>query len=157
MKRFILYIVLQFIFILSINAENSINKIIIDDITIDLPSEIALNTELSKPEEGAYCYLTPSKDFMLIYMYFSYDGSFSARERLIGEAEQMGVELTGDGDIVNMALGNGKMIEFSATPYIGIGISFFYPEDQIGLYLCVITTEPNANRIFDTFASIRAK
>lgn len=138
-------------------SEITTRKVVIDDITIDLPSEIALNAELSKPDEGAFCYQTPSKDFMLIFMYFAYDGSFSARDRLIGEAEQMGIELTGDGDIVNMSLGNDKMIEFSATPYMGIGVSFFYPEDQVGLYFCIITQDPGINRILDTLASIRVK
>lgn len=157
MKKFILFIISQIFMVSSIYADPTTKTVVLDDITIELPSEIVLNEELSKPEEGAYCYETPSKDFMLIYMYFPYDGSFSARDRLIGEAEQLGIELTGDGDIVNMALGDDKMIEFSATPYMGIGVSFFYPDDQVGLYFCVITQEPDVNRILDTLASIRVK
>lgn len=157
MRAFILVVISQLFIISSIYAECITRTVVIDDITIDLPSEIALDAELSKPDEGAFCYQTPSNDFMFIFMYFAYDGSYSARDRLIGEAEQMGIELTGDGDIATMSLGNDKMIEFTATPNIGIGVSFFYPEEQVGLFFCIITPDPDINRIFDTLASIRAK
>ena len=129
----------------------------IGDITIDVPDDCVLNEELSEPDNGAYCYKTPSNDFMLIFMYFEFDGSFSAVDRLIGEADQMGIELSGDGDIATMNLGDGKMLEFTMTPYVGIGVSFFYPEDNIGIYICAISPEEDNERIWKTMSSVRAK
>lgn len=157
MKKLFLLLSALVIFAISAFADSDVVNVAIDDITINLPRDCTLNQDLSEPDNGAFCYSTPSKDFMLIFMYFPYDESFSARDRLIGEAEQLGFELTGDGDILNMSLGQGKMLEFSATPNMGIGISFFYPEEQIGLYFCVISTEPDFEAVFDTLASIRAK
>ena len=154
MKKFLFAILLAGLF--SINAIAQMSGVTMDDVYFELPENCVLSEELSSPDEGAYCFVTPDKDFMVIFMYFMYDESFSARDRLIGEADQMGIELTGDGDIATMNLGEGKLLEFTMTSNMGIGVSFFYPEEKTGVYVCIITQEPDDERMWKTMTSMRA-
>lgn len=131
----------------------------IDDFKVSLPANCSYNQELSKPDEGNFVWSTPDKKFMFVYCYFQFGEDFSQEERLIGEAEQMGIELTGDGDIASMKIDDSTYLSFAFTDKIAVGVTYFYPKDSIGICFFVLAPEANddGTSLFNTITSIRAK
>ena len=131
----------------------------IDDFKIKLPIDCSYNKKFSKPDEGNFVWTTPGNTFMFIYCYFQFGEDFSQEERLIGEADQLGIEVTGNGDIANMKIDESRYLSFTFTDKIGIGVTRFYPEENIGICFFVITPEKikDDTTIFEIMASIRSK
>lgn len=131
----------------------------IDDFKVGLPAGCSYSKEMSKPDEGNYVWSTPDKKFMFIYCYFVFGEDFSQEERLIGEAAQLGIELTGDDDIFNMKIDDSAYLSFSFTDKIAIGVTRFYPEDNVGICFFIFAPEADKddNTLFNTITSIRAK
>lgn len=129
----------------------------IDDFTISLPEDCLYSAELSQENNVCWTWMTPEKDFMMVYCYFSFDESFSQEERLIGEAAELGVELTGDGDILNMKIDDQSYLSFSFTNKMAVGVSKFYPDENIGLFVCLLAPKGDDNRdiLIPAITSIR--
>lgn len=141
--------------------KNSPNLVIteIDDFKVGLPAGCDFNVEKSKPDEGSYAWTTLDGKFLFLYCYFAFPEDFSQEERLIGEAAQLGIELTGDGDISNMKIDDSRYLSFAFTDKIAIGVTRFYPKDNVGICFFVLAPEANDDglAVFDTISSIRAK
>lgn len=129
----------------------------IDDFTISLPENCVYSEKLSRPDEASFCYSTPDKSLMFIYCYFVYDGSFTSKERLIGEAAEMGIELTDNGDIATLILDDTTFLDFCVNDHIGIGVSFFYPNDKVGLFVFVMTQQDDFDTIISIISSLRIR
>lgn len=129
----------------------------IGGLSVCFPKDCEFSDELSKPDEGNFTWLTPDKRFMFVCCLFPTDESFTQEERLIGEAAEMGFEVTGEGDIANMKLGGEKYLSFSFTEKIGVGVCNLFPEMKVGACLFVIM--PNATNedslIAEVLSSIR--
>lgn len=132
---------------------------IIDDFTIKLKKNCAYNEALSNLDEGRMGWSTPDNKFIFIYCYFKYEDDASQEERLIIEAAEMGIEVTGEGDIANMKLDNDRYLSFVFTDKMAIGVSKFYPDEKVGICFFVLTPEANddGEQVFSTITSIRVK
>lgn len=129
----------------------------IDDFTISLPENCVYTEKLSRPEQASFCWMTPDKSLMFVYCYFGYDGSFTSKERLIGEAAEIGIELTDNGDIATMILDDTTFLDFCVNDRTGIGVSFFYPDDKVGLFVFVMTQQDDFDTIISIITSLRIR
>lgn len=129
----------------------------IGGLTVCLPKDCLFNDEMSLPEEGNFVWMTPDKKIVFICCLFKTDESFTQEERLIGEAAEMGLELTGDGDIFNMKLDDNMYMSFTSTSKLSIGVCELFPEDHVGV--CLSVFEPEANddsmKVFNIISSVR--
>ena len=143
-KKLFLYVLGILTTLCAFSQENSfeLKDFAIDDFTIKLPSNCALSEELSDPDEGCFCMMTPDKEFLFLYEYFRYDESASQEEMLIANAAEFGIEVM-KGNIAQMKLSDDAYLSMTCTSTTGIGVSKIYPEDKVGLYLFVYT--PNLN------------
>ncbi len=129
----------------------------IGGLTVCLPKDCTFNEELSVPDEGNFVWMTPDKTFMFICCLFQTDESFTQEERLIGEAAQMGLELTGDEDVINMKLDDNMYMSLTSTSKLSIGVCELFPEDHVGV--CLFVIDPQADddsmKVFDIISSVR--
>lgn len=134
-------------------------NVTIDDFTIKLPHNCSPSKELSQPEEGLYTWKTPDNSFFLTYGYYAYDNDYSQWEGLIEEAASIDMELTGQGDIMDMSLGGGNFLSFSVFPTMALGVSKFYPQSKTGLFIMVLVPNAtdNGNTVFEVITSLRYK
>lgn len=160
-STFLLFLLSSLLFAQVYTPKGNPNLIVteIDDFKVGLPAGCSYNKELSKPDEGSFAWTTPDNKFMFLYCYFSFGEDFSQEERLIGEAEQLGIELTGDGDIANMKMDDSTYLSYAFTDKIAIGVTRFYPNDGIGICFFVLAPETNDDGVslFETITSIRSK
>lgn len=139
------------------DVDTTLARIDIGGLTVCLPIDCTFNEELSMPNEGNFVWMTPNKKFMFICCLFETDESFTQEERLIGEAAQMGLELTGDGDIFNMKLDDNMYMSLTSTSKLSIGVCELFPDDHVGVCLFVLEpeAEDNSMKVFDIISSVR--
>lgn len=171
MKRFLLTMIVTVVsaglFTTKLNAQNidayvwngnpNLVRTDIGGISVCLPKDCKYKEEISKPDEGNFVWITPDKSLLFICCLFETDESFSQEERLIGEAAEMGFEVTGEGDVANMKLSDDKYLSFCFTDRVGIGVCNLFPETHTGVCLFVIMQDATEDDtlISEVLASIR--
>lgn len=137
--------------------DSTLTRTDIGGLSVCLPKDCKFNKEISSPDEGNFVWMTPDKKQLFICCLFETNESFSQEERLIGEAAQMGLELTGDRDIFNMKLDETMYMSFTATSSLSIGVCELFPEDNVGICLFVIKPESNEDSmtVFNIITSVR--
>ena len=124
----------------------------IDDFTVGLPKDFAFSDRLTVPENHQYALSNPDNSIVFFYCYFPFGEDFSQEDRLIREAAEMGMEVTGHGDITMMKLDNTRYLSFCFTDKVAIGVTRFYPDEEVGI--CFFVLAPKADDDGETVVSI---
>ena len=137
-------------------SEFEFERVTIDDFSIKLPKGCTLNEELSQSDQNAFCYTNSDNSFVFAYMYFPTSDDFSATERAVGEANQLGIEIANSLPIsVNLSEDEEDVMFFIMNPGITVGVSDFYPEENIGLFVYILSKNEPIGDIFTSLYSIK--
>lgn len=130
-----------------------------DDFTVRLPEGCVYSEELSLPDIGQNAMINPDKSFIFFYCYFQVDEDFTPEDRLISEAAQMGMEITGDDDMMKMKISDSAYLCFSGNNKMAVGITRLHPDDDYGICYFVMTPHAEEDSYFSilTLTSIRSK
>lgn len=87
------------------------------------------------------------------------EAGFSQEDRLISEAAEMGMEITGDGDIAMMKISDTAYLSFAANNKMAVGITRMHPDDDYGICYFVFTPDASEDSYLSltTLTSIRSK
>lgn len=167
MKHMIKKFILLFIMLMVQSAawaqnESGVPKVELwefDEFTIELPKGCAYSEEASDPNIGQYAWASPDGKFIFFCCYFQVEEGFSQEDRLISEAAEMGMEITGDGDIAMMKISDTAYLSFAANNKMAVGITRMHPDDDYGICYFVFTPDASEDSYLSltTLTSIRSK
>ena len=165
MKKFCLVAFAMFVNILcfgqSGGGANDFERVSLEGISIEIPKDCELNEELSQPDQGAFCCMTPDKSFVFFFMYLETGDDFSVTKRLNGEAQQLGWDLEECLFYpVNISDDDEDTMPFWVAAFEGggsaaTGVYHLDPDDHTGLYIYVQSAHDAFEQVFPCILSVK--